>query len=786
MKTKTLVILVVLAMLFASCGQLPTVSDTQSEVPSDTQSEVLSETQSKDPSKDPSKDQTESNQSTSSQPSQKDEEYEMKYTITEGTETLIKYPEYPEGTIPKDYDYTVRIIQGDKAIELPVYNAVYASDYFTRDVYNWDQHRRYAEFAFSGEPVTVEITVHNNFKSYSVMPSSKQIPAENWNNIITYTLTEPCTTVLKLNNDKDTHLTIFAEAPETNRPDKNDPNVIYYEAGYHEVETGVINLESNQILYLEPGALLKSRLNVNGKNVKVYGRGAFLESSPTRLTIGGTAYMCMLNNAEDVLIEDVRFLDAHTYNIVTNDGKNLNLNGVKFLCNQVSTDGLSIWSSACGMHLNNCYFNISDNAFVIGGGNVEDFLVENTMIITDYAILFPQGKLTGDPLVFKNIDVLRYGSFMKHEYPENHGQKDVSLVLENCCAIDNDRAATFLKISYGLDAPKNYVLKNVSIPRIAGSALYINADERIENATITFDNVWAGDQLFTEEVAGKRMTINRDKNTVIFTDTKDETAVCIKRNDTKLSEEVKVYNTYIGARKIESKYKPYEKDGKVYVSAYELLDALLFKDIKVENGKLTFSYNDEKYEIAVADEKAMVDTETLSSTINTAIKVEDKKISVTNIKRKEVNLLRDPDFEGGLSMNWVTRNFTRLALSNDAQSGNNAIRVYDYKWGSDGGIYQDIADILRQYGKGHFKITAWVKKADSTCNSTYVRLGVTSEWSINSYAQMNVTDEWQQISYTYTYDGDPNTLKGCILVIGQADGSTRNFLIDNVSLTRLN
>lgn len=281
------------------------------------------------------------------------------------------------------------------------------------------------------------------------------------------------------------------------------------------------------------------------------------------------------------------------------------------------------------------------------------------------------------------------------------------------------------------------------------------------------------------------MVINRDKNEVVFTDTKDEAAVCIKRNDTKLAQEVKVYTTYIGERKIESKYKPYEKDGKMYVSAYEILEAMLFSDIKVENGKLTFAYKDEKYEIAVADEKAMVDVETLANAINTPITVEDKRISVTNIKRKD-NLLRDPDFEGGLSMNWVTRNFTRLALSHDAQSGNNAIRAYDYSWGADGGIYQDIADILRQYGKGHYRITAWVKKADSTCNSTYVRLGVTSEWSVNTYAQMNVTEEWQQITYTYTYAGDPKTLKGCILVLGNADGSTRNFLFDNISLTRLN
>ncbi len=761
---RTLALFVAIVLLFAGCGQPP---NTDSETSSTEVTESSQDTQ------------------TSSQPSQNDGENNVKYIITEGTETLIKYPEYPDGTIPKDYDYTVRIIQGDKAIEIPVYNPVYASDYFNTTVDNADQHRRYAEFAFSGDPVTVEITVNTNFRAYSVMPSSKQISSEINGNVITYTITEPCTTVLKLNNDKDTHLTIFAEKPEENKPDKNDKNVIYYEAGYHEVKGGVVNLNSNQTLYLEAGAVVKARLNVRGENVKVYGRGAFLESNPTRGSIGGTSYMCTLNDAKNVTIEDVRFLDAHTYNIVTTNGEDLKLYGVKVLSNQISTDGFTIWSAAHGVHFNNCYFNISDNAFVIGGGDIEDFLVENTMVISDYAFLFPQGELTGDPLVFKNIDVLRYGSFMKHEYPESPGDKPVQLVLENCTAIDNDKPAGFLKITDTINSVKSYVFKNVSFPGVSGANMYIDSDKSNTNATITFDNVWAGGNLLTEQLAGNRMLIDREANEIIFTDTKDETAVCLKRNDTKLPQEVKVYNTYVGSRRIESKYQPYEKDGKVYVSAYEILDTLLFKDVKVENGKLTFAYGDEKYEIAVADEKAMVDTETLANTIKTAVTVKDKKITVTNIKR-DVNLLRDPDFEGGLSMNWVTRHFTKLEISNDAQSGNKALRITKSDWGGNNvGAYQDIADIFRQYGRGQYKFTAWVKKATPSCDSTYIRLGVTSEWDVRDYKQINLTNEWQQIEYIYSFNGNPATLNYASLVIGQSNGNNRNVLIDNVSMTYL-
>ena len=39
---------------------------------------------------------------------------------------LVKYPEYPEENLPRNYDYTVRVKQGSETIEIPVYNPVFA------------------------------------------------------------------------------------------------------------------------------------------------------------------------------------------------------------------------------------------------------------------------------------------------------------------------------------------------------------------------------------------------------------------------------------------------------------------------------------------------------------------------------------------------------------------------------------------------------------------------------------------------------------------------------------
>ena len=738
---------------------------------------------------------------------------EEKFVVVESTETLIKYPEYPEDKLPRDYDYSVRIIQGDKAIELPVYNPVYASDYFTNMVNNFDQHRRYAEFAFTGEPVTVEITVHLEFDRYTVMPSSKAIPSEINGNVITYTLTEPTTTVLKLNNDKDTHLTIFAEAPETERPNIDADKVVYFEpgyhdqggiiesfsnktvyfaAGYHELESGVLNLGNKTVVYLEPGALVKARVDIAGQDVRIYGRGAFVEPSPTRQAVSGTSYMCALTHASMVSIEDVRFLDAHTYNIVLDSCVGIKINGAKMLCNQVSTDGLSVWGGGVyGMQMDNCYFNISDNVFVVGGG-IQDFFVNDTIVITDYSFIFPQGKLTGDPIVFKNIDVLRYNTFITHHYPNKVGNKVVDLVLENCTAIDSDRAGHFIISRYGGTAEKKYYLKNVSVPRIDDPwSNYISTTdgsyqgEDVENVSITFDNVWVGGEPISKKLISKKDTLDYSKNnTVTYLDTTDASTVTTKRNDVILGKWVTPYAVYVGNRRIECKYQPVEKNGNLYVSAYEILKAMLFEDIKVENGKLTFAYADKTYEMAVEDEKAMVDITTLAETIGTGIALVGNRITVTNIKRDD-NLLRDPDFELGLSMNWVTRNFTKFYLSTDAQSGQYAIRMGEYTWGNEGGMYQDIADVVRQHGTGKYLVTAWVKNAEAGTKGNNMRIFLSDSWEhIIASKTFDVTDQWQKVEFEFT-QYDTVNIKGLMLTLGQS-GSTQNIIVDNVSMTKLN
>lgn len=64
-------------------------------------------------------------------------------------------------------------------------------------------------------------------------------------------------------------------------PDKNDPNVMYFESGIHEptdVAGKCFRIPSNTTVYLEGGAVLKGCLTCDSvENVKILGHGMLLE-----------------------------------------------------------------------------------------------------------------------------------------------------------------------------------------------------------------------------------------------------------------------------------------------------------------------------------------------------------------------------------------------------------------------------------------------------------------------------------------------------------------------------
>ncbi len=723
---------------------------------------------------------------------------------------LIEYPEYPEEAVRRDYDYSVKVTQGDKSIEIPVYNQVVASNYFTT-TYNGDQHRRFSEFAFGGDPVTIEVTVNMDFNKVEVQPSSKGIDFKVEGNKIIYTLDKPQTTMVKVNEDIDSLLAIFAEEPELESeiPNKDLPNVIYFEAGYHKPEGGVLKLESSQQVYLAPGAVVAARVQIkDAGNVSITGRGAFVEPSPNRMPVSDVNYMMHLANSNNIMIDGIKLLDAHTFNIYCESIADSTINGVKVLSNQISTDGLTMQGTDKNVKVTNSFWHIGDDIFVYSA-NLTDVSVENCIVGSGYGVFTPTVYKTGGDTHFKNVDVFRCGRLIKVinripnpsavTYMENIFCEDVSS-LTNLIDYQSEPGGS----------TRSFYLKNVTIKNQSTTDNLINLEKGFMGMDLTVENVWVDGKELNGKNDLKVGTVHYG-NKLTYVGTFDKEAAKVDcKNVVKVNKTV-AESIYIANLRVATPIPSFEMDGTRYVAVKEILKNLDFTGITEADGVLTFKYKNEEYKVTSGKTEVVakgnkvklskaptekngvmcVPLEFFEKVLGTEATYDSakKRVNIKNIARTG-NLLRNGGLEDGMNTDWVTRWFTPMYLSTEAHSGNYSMKMRvtpdAYSPGSANGIYQDVADIIRRYGKGSYKVTAWVKKGSADCNSKSVSMGMTQGYDPGSFRKnIALTDQWQKIEFTYNYKEPPQNLSTMYFFVGYADGTIKDILIDDMSLEKI-
>ncbi|MBR3942413.1 MAG: hypothetical protein IKJ55_03560 [Clostridia bacterium] len=124
---------------------------------------------------------------------------------------------------------------------------------------------------FSAQGVCdVEITASCGFEKYALAPSAYNIDEVINGNKMTFTTEFPKYLMVEIKEQPT--LFLIVTPFESEIPNANDENVLYFGPGVH--ETGVINLKSNQTLYIAPGAVVIGRVQgVGVENVKILGRG---------------------------------------------------------------------------------------------------------------------------------------------------------------------------------------------------------------------------------------------------------------------------------------------------------------------------------------------------------------------------------------------------------------------------------------------------------------------------------------------------------------------------------
>ena len=398
-------------------------------------------------------------------------------------DTIVIYPEYPE-KIERDYMYRVFVSQGGEKYEIPVYNSMrHANHYVGSTGTNAEMDRRFCQFSANPSetnPVTIEIVANTDFTKYTIIPSIKKIASSANSNKITFNITESGQYVFRLNDDDYTNLAIFADAVETDVPNKNASNVVvfneqnpapndigtsnagstqypsgtifYIESGWHDVEFFAVG--TNQQLYIAPGAVLNARVQVmkSQQNVKIFGRGMIRDFNDTRAYNGSTEgadrkfqYILTIGSSwnstekvKNVEVKDIILFDSKSFNLVLLGVDNCTVDGIKIVSNEISTDGISFWAGSSNTVIKNSFLYVCDNTFVIGaGGAIGKLTMDNLLVGSTIAIFFPQAVITGEHN-YTNINVFRSGGKI-YEPASGYSQStaDTGIVnIKNLCAID--------------------------------------------------------------------------------------------------------------------------------------------------------------------------------------------------------------------------------------------------------------------------------------------------------------------------------------------------------------
>lgn len=220
-------------------------------------------------------------------------------------------------------------------------------------------------------PATLEVTPSRPAAAATIHPAAKNIPASVVEGVVRFTLARPEKVSVAIPGFK--ALYVFAQAPETNPPDLEDPSVVTFPAGQI-TETPMLTLEDGQTLYLPGGAVLKGRIHVKGKSgIRICGHGIF-DGSFFDKDAGQAVPSIILERCPGVLVEDITMVRPPSWMLVLAACRGATVRNLKEIGEVVSSDGIDVLGSR-DVLIEDCFLHNNDDcvvvkAFELGANNV--------------------------------------------------------------------------------------------------------------------------------------------------------------------------------------------------------------------------------------------------------------------------------------------------------------------------------------------------------------------------------------------------------------------------------
>jgi hypothetical protein len=291
---------------------------------------------------------------------------------------------------------------------------------FPHDKLDFGGDYSFVQFDFSGT-IQVRIYAPNRSLEHTVVRAvSKPVPFTLIDpHTIIVTLLQPC--LLSVESEgKRRPLLVFANPLEENVPRPGDPNVVYFGPGVHRPQGGIIEVKSNQTLYIAGGAVVEGAIVADGaENVIIRGRG-ILSGNAWRWAKGPSPQMVTLRKCRNVTVEGLILRGSWAWTLVPIACEDVRITNTKICNGRVNNDdGINPCNSR-HVVIRGCFVRTDDDCIALKGlkrewGNVEDVQIENTLLWCDRARITLLGHESQaekmEAVVFRNLSIIHFGEW---------------------------------------------------------------------------------------------------------------------------------------------------------------------------------------------------------------------------------------------------------------------------------------------------------------------------------------------------------------------------------------
>lgn len=259
-----------------------------------------------------------------------------------------------------------------------------------------------AAFAYfdMNDRVNIKVTVNEAIKSVKILPSSAGISASVKGKSVSFTMASPAKLTIEINGEWIKSLHLFGNPFQAEIPKPDDPDVIFFGPGIHEVSNMIIG--DNKTLYIAGGAIVRGIItpeekytissysgqrvysptfDLQGRNITIRGRGIIDGSRcPTH------ARNMIFVHGNNIKIEGVILRDASSWTIPIRGSEGVVVTNLKLLGYRANSDGIDICNSR-EVLVEDCFIRTLDDLVVVKSDKNKG---ETRNIITRKCILWNQ------------------------------------------------------------------------------------------------------------------------------------------------------------------------------------------------------------------------------------------------------------------------------------------------------------------------------------------------------------------------------------------------------------